>query len=153
MRAFFLLLATCVFSLSSAARALDEAPSSPPAASDLHPSTDAVKKELTAIIESQLAAFRADDYVKAYTFAASEIQGMFAVNEFEVMVKKGYPAIAHSGVVEFGLSFDTGEDAVVNVRIEDKEKRSALYQYQLKKQDGKWKIGGVSELRSSSISV
>jgi len=112
-----------------------------------HPTAAAVKHEITSVIEAQLAAFRASDYRKAYTFAASEIRGSFALAEFEVMVKKSYPVIAQSTSATFGLAFDTGDEAVVNVRIENGQKSSVEYHYVLKKENGEWKITGVSEAK------
>ena len=118
-----------------------------------HRSTEAVKKELSAVIDGQLAAFRANDYPKAYTFAAAEIKAMFAVDEFEKMVRGQYAVIAKSTGSEYGIAFDTGEEAVVNVRIENAEKKNVEYQYLLKKEEGGWKIGGVSEVKPEGLSV
>ncbi len=118
-----------------------------------HPSSAIVKKELTEVIEAQLAAFRANDYVKAYTFAATEIKTLFPLNDFETMVKNGYPVIANSTVVEFGIALDTGEDAVVNVRVENAEKKSVSYQYLLRKEGGQWRIGGVTEVKKENLII
>ena len=112
-----------------------------------------MKKELSDIIDAQLAAFRANDYAKAYTFAASEIKDLFPASDFEKMVRSAYPIIAHSSAADYGLAFDTGEEAVVNVRVSNAENKSAEYQYLLKKEDGHWKIGGVSELKPQGLSV
>ncbi len=118
-----------------------------------HLSTDPVKQELSRVIDAQLAAFRANDYAKAYTFAAGAIQEMFAVGSFEEMVKSGYPLIAHAAKVEYGLAFDTGEEAVINVTVEGSDGRRVQYQYLLKKEGGAWKISGVGELKSEGLSV
>ena len=112
-----------------------------------------MKQELTTVIDAQLAAFRANDYPKAYTFAAEGIQGMFSRDRFEEMVKTAYPVIAHSAKSEYGLAFDTGEEAVVNVTVENADGQRAQYQYLLKKEDGAWKINGVAELRGENMSV
>ncbi len=69
------------------------------------------------------------------------------------MVKNAYPVIANSSAAEFGLAFDVGDDAVINVRVENAEKKSVLYQYTLHKEDGNWKITGVSEVKSTGLSV
>ena len=129
------------------------APASSPALPPPHPSSDAVKKELSAVIEGQLAAFRANDYSKAYTFAAAEIKDLFPVGDFEQMVKTNYAVIARSASAEYGMAFDTGEEAVVNVRVQNAEKKSVEYQYLLKKEVGGWKIGGVSEVKAEDLSV
>ena len=51
------------------------------------------------------------------------------------------------------MAFDTGEEAVVNVRVSNAETRSVEYQYLLKKEDGAWKIGGVAEVKPEGLSV
>ena len=118
-----------------------------------HVSSEPVKQELTAVIDGQLAAFRAGDYPKAYTFAAGGIKEMFAVENFEMMVKTAYPLIAGSAKAEYGLAFDTGEDAVVNVTVEDAKGQRAQYQYTLSKEKGAWKITGVVEQKPEGTSV
>ena len=121
--------------------------------SSSHVSSETVKQELTAVIDAQLAAFRAGDYPKAYTFAAGGIKEMFPVETFEKMVRTAYPLIAGSAKAEYGLAFDTGEDAVVNVTVEDPRGQRAQYQYTLSKEQGVWKITGVVEQKPEGTSV
>ena len=121
--------------------------------SSSHVSSEPVKQELTAVIDGQLAAFRAGDYPKAYTFAAGGIKEMFPVENFEMMVKTAYPLIAGSAKAEYGLAFDTGEDAVVNVTVEDAKGQRAQYQYTLSKEKGVWKITGVVEQKPEGTTV
>ena len=142
------ILLTCLVPASHGAP--DPTPTPPTSA---HPASEPVKKLLTAVIEGQLAAFRANDYAKAFTFASTDIQGMFAPEDFEKMVKTAYPVIAHSVSTEYGIMFDTGEQAVVNVRIKDGDKKDVEYQYLLKKEAGDWKINGVSEVKAEGLSV
>jgi uncharacterized protein DUF4864 len=113
----------------------------------LEPSGEIMKKELTHVIESQLAAFRQEDYEKAYSFAAAGIQKQFSREAFEKMVKNGYPVIANSKSVRFGLIMDNGKEAVVIANIRGNGKQSAQYQYVLVFQDSKWRINGVSEVK------
>jgi ABC-type transporter MlaC component len=151
-RLTLLLLALFIASTPLARGALEvPAPSVDPA--QPHRSSDEVKKALSAVIEAQLAAFRAEDYAKAYTFAAAEIQGMFNRDQFEQMVKTGYPLIAHSTTAEFGLAIDSGDEAVVSVKVSNGEKKSVTYQYHLVKQKGAWRIGGVTEVQASGGGV
>ena len=112
-----------------------------------------MKKLLIATIDGQLAAFRANDYPKAFTYASTSIQGMFAPEDFEKMVKAAYPVIAHSVSSEYGVMFETDDEAVVNVRVQDADKRSVEYQYLLKQESGAWKINGVSEVKAEGLSV
>ena len=125
----------------------------PMPATGAHAPAESVKKELTTVIDGQLAAFRANDYAKAFSYASATIQSMFAPEDFEKMVKVAYPVIAHSVSSEYGVMFDTGEEAVVNVRVQDADKKSVEYQYLLKKESGTWKINGVSEVKAEGLSV
>ena len=116
-------------------------------------SSDAVKKDLIAVVEAQLVAFRDGDYARAYGFAAPGIQSMMPPESFEKMVRTGYPLIARSSNADFGVALDTGEDAVLAVRITgaDEKGTTAEYLYTLSKADGSWKITGVSEVRPGGI--
>ena len=153
MRRTLLLLALAVGLACHGPVAASGAAESSSAPSAPRRSSDAVKKELSAVIDAQLAAFRANDYPKAYTFAAGGVKTLFPLGDFEKMVRTNYPIIAGSTSAEYGVAFDTGEEAVVNVRIENAEKKSVEYQYLLKKEAGGWKISGVSEIKAEGLSV
>ncbi len=133
-------------------------PDAPPAAEVPHPkphaSTPEVKTELTSVIDAQLAAFRAEDYAKAYTFAAAGIKDMFTQADFEAMVRKSYPVIARSSGADYGMAFDTGEDAVIYVHVQNASTHAeGQFQYLLKRENGVWKIGGVAEVKQEGLSV
>jgi len=113
----------------------------------LKPSDESVKKQLTDVIASQLAAFRQDDYAQAYSFAAAGIQRQFSRAAFEKMVKNEYPVIANSKSVRFGLVMDNGKEAVVIANVRGNGKQSAQYQYLLVFQDSQWRINGVYEVK------
>jgi hypothetical protein len=112
----------------------------------LHVSSGSVRNEVTAVIEEQLAAFRSGDYRKAHTFAVSEMREALGVVEFEAMVRMGYPVIANSRSAAFGLALDTGDEAVITVRVQDGEGDSFAYQYHLRKEAGGWRIAGVTKV-------
>lgn len=115
------------------------------AAAELEPSKPPVKAEITAVIEAQLAAFRAGDFDQAYTFAASPIREMFPLTEFQQMVKTGYPIIVTSVKAEFGICLDNGTEASVFVHVESKDGTSKDYQYGLVREPSGWRITGVTE--------
>jgi len=106
-------------------------------------SRDAVRGQLTNVIESQLAAFRADDYARAYTFAAAGIREQFLLADFEAMVKQGYPLIAESVSATFGIAFDNGREALVVVSFHGRDKRVFRYNYMLLRERDGWKVNGV----------
>jgi Domain of unknown function (DUF4864) len=110
-------------------------------------STQQVKAELIQVVESQLSAFRKDDYPRAYTYAGSRFQNECPLPAFEAMVKKSYPFIARSQAAQFGVILDNGEEGVVNVGILDSAGRIHHYQYFLKWEHKAWKINGVKEAR------
>ena len=109
---------------------------------DLHPSAPAVRKAVIASIEGQLAAFRAHDLDQAYGFAAAPLRAQFPVDRFAAVVREGYPEIWANVRAEFGIVNDSGTSAAVNVRVYGAA-GSAAYDYQLIREPGGWRIGGV----------
>lgn len=119
---------------------------------ELAPSVDSRKSELVRVVDAQLSAFRKNDYLKAYTYAAAGIRSQFSLRTFERMVKMGYPAIAQSRSAAFGATLDNGVQALVNVGITDGSgKVFYYYRYHLLREKSGWKIGGVEPIRLKSI--
>ena len=108
---------------------------------------DSRAKELTQVIESQLSAFRHDDYSKAYQYAARILTMQMSLAAFERMVKTGYPVIAHSRSAAFGVIFDNGDQAVVNVGIMGASGQIHHFRYFMDHENKSWKIRGVTEVR------
>jgi len=119
----------------------------------LKPSEMKTKDALHAVINGQLAAFRKDDYAAAYVFADQVIKNQFPVESFERMVRAGYPAIAHSTSAKCGLSFDNGDEAVVNVRVFSENHDPIDYQYTLHRDGQDWRITGVTLLKDQTTQV
>ena len=115
------------------------------AAAGLEPSETAVKSEITAVIEAQLAAFRAGDFDKAYTYAAGAIREKFPLSDFKQMVSTGYPIIATSVKAEYGVCLDNGVEAAIFVHVEARDGTSRDYQYGLVLERSGWRITGVTE--------
>jgi len=119
----------------------------------MKPSEMKTKEALHAVIDGQLAAFRKDDYAGAYVFADGAIKARFSLEDFEHMVRTGFPAIAHSASAKCGLSFDNGDEAVVNVRVFNADHESIDYQYTLRRDGEAWRITGVTLLKDQSTAV
>jgi hypothetical protein len=119
----------------------------------LIPSQDRVRIELIAVVESQLAAFRENDFTKAYRHASASIKKRFPVPAFERMVKGQYPVIAHSKAALFGVILDNADEAIVNVRIEAEPDGTADYRYLMRRENGEWKIQGVVQIASEEITI
>jgi hypothetical protein len=112
-----------------------------------------LERELTGVIESQLAAFRTNDFPDAFKYADSTVKAQMTVKAFEKMVKTGYPGIARSRTVSYGMILDNGELAVVNAAITGPSGRLQHYQYLLKREKAGWKISGVIRVKLEGLVV
>ncbi len=102
-----------------------------------------IRKEVVAVIEGQLAAFRAGETQKAYTFAAATLRAQNPLRQFARIVENNYPEIWANTRAEFGLVRDDGVRATVRVQVFSKEER-ADYDYGLvKERAGVWRIDSV----------
>ena len=109
----------------------------------LRASKPAVKAEVVASIEGQLAAFRGGEIEKAYAYASTLLQMQTPIRRFAQLVRVGYPEIWANERVEFGLVRDDGRRATVTARVFAKGGASAPYDYVLAKEDDFWRIAGV----------
>ena len=110
-------------------------------------SAEAVKGDVTRVIDLQLSAFRAGDYRGAYFYADSTLQHQFGPAAFEQMVRESYPAIAASRLSNFGVILDNGGTAIVMVSIAGKSGTPVHYQYILRREKGHWRVSGVTRVR------
>jgi hypothetical protein len=101
-----------------------------------------VKKEIVAIVEAQLAAFRKGDVKKAYTYAAADLQAQKPFKTFTAIVQTNYPEIWANTRAEFGLVHDDGVLANVTVQVYSKT-GDAAYDFTLRKERPGWRIYGV----------
>jgi hypothetical protein len=69
------------------------------------------------------------------------------------MVRTGFPIIAHSVSAKFGLTFDNGDEAVVNVRVIGANEETITYQYMLRLDGDAWRITGVVLLKEQTTEV
>ena len=102
-----------------------------------------VRKEVLAVVEGQLAAFRAGEVRKAYGLAALALRTQTSLRAFESMVRNNYAEIWNSLRVEHGLVRDDGSHATVLVHVFAKE-ADAAFDYVLIKESAGWRIGSVS---------
>ncbi|UWQ21642.1 DUF4864 domain-containing protein [Jannaschia sp. W003] len=117
-----------------------------PAAAD----PDAVQ----GVIDSQIEAFRADDFAEAFTYAAPMIQGMFGSPErFGQMVRQGYPMVWRPGTVEYGRSEGEGRIWAQEVTIVDGAGQPHRLLYRMVRMGGAWRIAGVELLRAPDVAV
>jgi hypothetical protein len=106
--------------------------------------TDADRAAVQTSIAQQLEAFRRDDGVAAYSFAAPGIRRQFPSEEiFMELVRRGYPAVYRSRSHVFGPLVETPTGLAQSVDILDAEGAlwEALYTFE-RQPDGSWKISG-----------
>ncbi|MGI2032024.1 DUF4864 domain-containing protein [Rhizobium panacihumi] len=107
-----------------------------------------------AIISEQIAAMKAQDAGKAYSFASPGIRGLFPdENRFFAMVQKNYEAIFHAGNYAFGRSklVGGGELVLQEVMISGPGGKdwTAIYEMRLM-DDGSYKVNGVRMLKNTA---
>ena len=105
-----------------------------------------VPRELFAVVNDQLTALRAADYVSAYRYAALGVQQKFTLPQFERMARKSYGEIAHHYRVEFGLAKVEGNAAFVQVFFISADGGVRAFLYSLRAEHKLWKISGVQEV-------
>ena len=133
MRRAWILLLAFILGLVALARA--EPPTMPA-------SKPEVRKDVIAAIEAQMAAFRKQDYEKAYSYAAAALRAQKPLPVFVAIVEAKYPEIWVNVRAEFGIVRDDGRSALVLVHVFAKDS-DASYDYNLVKEGGRWRIVGV----------
>ena len=104
-----------------------ETAAQPPAEPALTLSQAEVRTELIQVVESQLSAFRKDDYPAAYQYAAAELRDQMPLPAFERMVRQDYALIAHSSSAGYGAVLDNGMTGMVNVDIKGRSGKVLRY--------------------------
>jgi hypothetical protein len=108
--------------------------------------------EFQRIISEQIAAFNADDGLKAFSYATPMLQQMFATSEnFMAMVKKGYQPVYRQKSFRFAETFaDSAGRPAQKVIIVDPNGKvwTAVYTFE-KQPDGSWRIGSCVLVESA----
>lgn len=96
------------------------------------------------VIEAQLAAFRRDDGVTAFSFASPQIQGVFKdPANFMAMVRGGYMAVYRPQEVEFQDLTELRGQPTQPVLLVGPDNQVVIAYYLMKKQpNGEWRIDG-----------
>jgi len=102
--------------------------------------------ELYRVIYSQLDAFRASDYSKAYSQASYGIQQKFNPDQFIEMIRHQYSGITQAERVEFGLVKCRDQHALIQVFFIDREGGVLPCIYSLIYEGENWKIDGARML-------
>lgn len=108
------------------------------------PRADEPAPAIQSVIESQLAAFQANDLDRAFTFAAPTIQKMFGdPQNFGRMVQSGYPMVWRPARHEMLQLVQTTSGPVQVVLFEDAAGMLHEAGYLMKMVNGIWRIAGV----------
>ena len=111
------------------------------------------KAEVRNVIQSQLEAFRKNDFKTAYSFAHSGVKGQFTQAQFEQMVRGGFSSMIMPGAVDFGEVHEDGLSAEIQVILIDKKGNRSGFQYLLEKDNGKWCISAVIPIELPKLLV
>jgi hypothetical protein len=113
-------------------------------ADDATPVSAADRSAIRAVIEAQIAAFRADDGAGAFAFASPSIQRQFRTPaDFLAMVKAGYMPVYRPREVRFGDLIDDRPVPLQPVLLVGPELEVVTAYYLMEKQtDGSWRIDG-----------
>jgi hypothetical protein len=106
--------------------------------------------QLFAVVEQQLAAFRAADYPSAYRQAASGVQQKFTAPQYEAMIRRDYADMSSAQRIEFGFVKVNGSAALVQVFFRGANGIVRSFLYSLTAEGDSWKINDVQPMRSSS---
>ncbi len=107
---------------------------------------------ITATIQSQIDAFRADDFETAFSFASPTIKGIFGNSDrFGSMVRQGYPMVWRPGSVRYLELEERGAGAFQKVLITDMQGVPHVLEYQMIETPDGWQINGVRILEAPDV--
>jgi Domain of unknown function (DUF4864) len=103
-------------------------------------------------IQSQIEAFQADDFVRAFTFASPTIKGMFGTPEnFGMMVKQGYPMVYRPAEVQMMELREVAGNLWQRVRITDQAGAGWYLDYMMVETAEGWQINAVQILPAPDV--
>ncbi len=103
-------------------------------------------------IQSQIEAFRADDFARAFTFASPTIKGMFGTPEnFGAMVKQGYPMVYRPAEVQMMELREVAGALWQRVRITDQAGAGWYLDYMMVETPEGWQINAVQILPAPDV--
>ena len=108
--------------------------------------------EIRQVIRDQIAAFRADDFETAFTYASPMIERMFGTPErFGQMVRQGYPMVWRPAEVDFAALNERGGRLFQNVLVTDSGGQLHVLEYEMVQTDAGWEINGVRVIRAGAL--
>lgn len=109
---------------------------------------------IATTITDQIAAFQADDFDTAFSYASPNIKRLFGTPErFGQMVRDGYPMVHRPAEVTMLDQRPMDGRIQQNVMIRDQSGRVHMLAYQMIETDQGWQINGVQLLRAPELGV
>jgi Domain of unknown function (DUF4864) len=103
-------------------------------------------------IQSQIQAFQADDFARAFTFASPTIKGMFGTPEnFGAMVKQGYPMVYRPADVQMMDLREVAGNLWQRVRVTDQAGAGWYLDYMMVETAEGWQINAVQILPAPDV--
>lgn len=112
------------------------------AAAELRASRPEVRKAVLAVIDGQLAAFRAGDAGRAYGHSSASLRAQTSLRAFTAIVQANYPEIWTNQRAEYGLVRDDGARARVLVEVTG-ARDTATFEYVLIRERAGWRVGSI----------
>ncbi|MEM8591252.1 MAG: DUF4864 domain-containing protein [Pseudomonadota bacterium] len=107
---------------------------------------------IQSTISGQMEAFRADDFERAFSFAAPNIKSMFGSSEtFGTMVRNGYPMVWKNTGVRYLELRELGGRLWQMVQVEDENGAFHYLDYLMIETDEGWQIGAVQFLPDPGV--
>lgn len=105
-------------------------------------------------IQSQIEAFQADDFARAFTFASPTIKQMFGTPEnFGAMVRNGYPMVYRPAEVQMMDLREVAGSLWQRVRITDQAGAGWYLDYMMVETAEGWQINAVQILPAPDVGV
>ena len=109
----------------------------------------AQQEAITGVIDRQIAAFKADDFERAFSFASPNIKRIFRTpDNFGTMVKRGYPMVWRPAEVRYLQLREVAGALWQRVQITDASGRIHLLDYQMIQTEAGWQINAVQLLKA-----
>lgn len=107
---------------------------------------------IQSTIQSQLDAFLADDFARAFSFASPNLRTLFgSPDNFSLMVKNGYPMVWRHGAVQMLELREVAGGLWQRVMITDDMGRTHLLDYQMVETPEGWQINAVQLLPEAGV--
>ena len=119
---------------------------SEPKPTELRAATAEEKKAVSTAIETQLKAFRDNDYAKATKYQSLSLRKNFRdAEEFRTMMRRSYPQFASYKSVKFGDAHCSKDGTMcqIHVTVTGKDGVTLTALYAMVKEEGEWRVGSV----------